>query len=82
MQRDPLKRLGGGPRDAEEIKEHKYFSKINWDDYMNKRVPPPKIRNYTKTLQMYNHPRMFQADDQDLSANLLPGWSFINNEDL
>jgi len=27
-----MKRLGAGPRDAEEIKEHEFFKDINWDD--------------------------------------------------
>ena len=83
LQRNPSKRLGGGPRDAEEIKEHKYFKDINWDDVYNKKISPPKMKNYSKALQLYNHPRMFQPDDQDQNSNtLLPGWSFINNEDI
>ncbi|KAG8379025.1 hypothetical protein BUALT_Bualt07G0045300 [Buddleja alternifolia] len=30
LQKDPLKRLGSGPRGAEEIKSHKWFRTINW----------------------------------------------------
>ena len=84
LQRDPNKRLGSGPKDALEIKEHKYFKKVNWDDVYNKKIVPPKIRNYSKHLQMYNHPRMFQADEQDYNNvdTVLPGWSFINNDDI
>jgi hypothetical protein len=29
--KNPHKRLGAGPRDAEEIKEHPFFKGINWD---------------------------------------------------
>lgn len=27
---DPDKRLGGGPRDVEEIKEHPWFTGVDW----------------------------------------------------
>ena len=82
LQREPSKRLGGGPRDALEIKEHPYFKNTNWDDVYNKKIPPPKMKNYSR-LQLYNRPRMFQPDDQDFNGNTeLPGWSFINNDEF
>ena len=83
LQKDPNKRLGS-VKDACEVKEHKYFKKVNWEDVYHKRIPTPKMRNYAKHLQMYNHPRMFQADEQDYSNvdTVLPGWSFINNDDI
>jgi hypothetical protein len=36
LNRNPLKRLGSGKRDAEEIKDHVFFTnaKINWDEAM------------------------------------------------
>ena len=39
--RDPARRLGSGPNDAEEIKAHPFFRDVNWDDMFHKRVPPP-----------------------------------------
>ncbi|XP_070576508.1 RAC-gamma serine/threonine-protein kinase-like isoform X2 [Ptychodera flava] len=39
--KDPKLRLGGGPEDATEIMEHKFFESIHWDDLYNKRIPPP-----------------------------------------
>lgn len=68
-------------RDAAEIKEHKYFEEIDWEDVYNKKIPPPKMRGYSK-VQLYNHPRMFQPDDQEIDKKDLPGWSFINNEEF
>ncbi len=41
LTRDPARRLGSGPTDAEEIKAHPFFRDVNWDDMFNKRVPPP-----------------------------------------
>jgi len=33
-----MKRLGAGPRDAEEIKEHEFFKDINWDDVQRRKL--------------------------------------------
>ena len=41
--KDPVGRLGGGPRDADEIKEHPWFSGINWARMMSKEEVPPFI---------------------------------------
>ncbi|TIC03406.1 kinase-like protein [Wallemia mellicola] len=41
LTRDPTKRLGAGESDAEEIKSHAYFRDVNFDDVLNKRIPPP-----------------------------------------
>ncbi|KXN88120.1 Protein kinase C-like protein, partial [Leucoagaricus sp. SymC.cos] len=41
LQRDPIRRLGSGKEDAEEIKRQPFFKDVNWDDVLNKRIPPP-----------------------------------------
>lgn len=41
FQRDPNRRLGGGKRDAEEIKTHLFFSSIDWQRVYEKLEPPP-----------------------------------------
>lgn len=41
LTRDPTRRLGAGPDDALEIKRHPFFKDVNWDDVLNKRIPPP-----------------------------------------
>jgi hypothetical protein len=41
LQRDPARRLGGGPDDAVSIKRHGFFRGVNWDDMLAKRVAPP-----------------------------------------
>lgn len=52
MQRNPAKRLGSGKGDAEEIKNHKFFTGVNWNEVYNKKLKPPlpkrKIRISTK----------------------------------
>ena len=39
LQRDPSRRLGAGG--AEEIKRQPFFKDVNFDDVLNKRIPPP-----------------------------------------
>ncbi|KAL8745507.1 MAG: hypothetical protein Q9190_002359 [Brigantiaea leucoxantha] len=50
--REPELRLGSGPTDAQEIMSHAFFRTINWDDFRDKKVPPPfqpQISNPTDT---------------------------------
>ena len=87
LQKDPWKRLGGSSRDAEEIKEHPYFKDVNWDDVYNKRITPPPINIFSNNIMhVYQRPRLFNDDSMNRSSdkpnpNMLPGWSFINNEE-
>ena len=87
LQKDPWKRLGGSSRDAEEIKEHPYFKDVNWDDVYNKRITPPPINVFSNNIMhVYQRPRLFNDDSMNRSLdkpnpNMLPGWSFINNEE-
>ena len=41
LQKDKTFRLGTGPRDHLDVKDHVFFRNINWDDLYNKRVEPP-----------------------------------------
>uniref|UniRef100_A0A7N4NXN1 non-specific serine/threonine protein kinase n=1 Tax=Sarcophilus harrisii TaxID=9305 RepID=A0A7N4NXN1_SARHA len=41
LKKDPKQRLGGGPRDAKEVMEHRFFSAINWQDVLQKKLLPP-----------------------------------------
>ena len=88
LQKDPNKRLGGNIKDAQEIKEHPYFKDVNWDDVYNKKIIPPPVNIFTnKIMHVYHRPRLFANDDylnktsDKPNPNMLPGWSFINNEE-
>ena len=37
----PRKRLGGGEGDADELKNHPFFSPVEWEKLMNKEIKPP-----------------------------------------
>uniref|UniRef100_A0A672M1Q8 non-specific serine/threonine protein kinase n=1 Tax=Sinocyclocheilus grahami TaxID=75366 RepID=A0A672M1Q8_SINGR len=52
LQKDPKQRLGGGPDDAKETMQHKFFAGIEWQDvYEKKLVPPfkPQVTSETDT---------------------------------
>uniref|UniRef100_A0A8C6PQ32 non-specific serine/threonine protein kinase n=1 Tax=Nothobranchius furzeri TaxID=105023 RepID=A0A8C6PQ32_NOTFU len=52
LKKDPMQRLGGGPDDAKEIMQHRFFAGINWQDvYEKKLVSPfkPQVTSETDT---------------------------------
>ena len=83
LEKNPKKRLGGGKRDALEIKEDDYFKDVDWDKVYYKKIKPPKFKNYNnKSVKTYRYPKAFARDDKNVVNNKLIGWSFINSEDL
>ena len=40
---NPKKRIGYGDSDAKKIKEHQYFSDVDWNKYLNKEIDPPFV---------------------------------------
>ncbi|XP_062454197.1 RAC-beta serine/threonine-protein kinase isoform X1 [Rhea pennata] len=38
LKKDPKQRLGGGPNDAKEVMEHRFFAAINWQDVVQKKM--------------------------------------------
>lgn len=50
LTRDPLRRLGGGPTDAEEIKCHPFFRETVWEDVYRKRIPAPYFPTVVRGL--------------------------------
>lgn len=65
--RDPTRRLGAGPTDAEEIKAHIFFQGINWDDIMNKRVPAPYFPTINGPLDTSNFDQEFTREQPTLT---------------
>uniref|UniRef100_A0A8C7AQW2 non-specific serine/threonine protein kinase n=1 Tax=Neovison vison TaxID=452646 RepID=A0A8C7AQW2_NEOVI len=41
LRKDPKQRLGGGPEDAKEIMQHRFFASIVWQDVYEKKLSPP-----------------------------------------
>lgn len=73
LDRDPKRRLGAGPGDAEEIKKHPFFSEINWEDVLEKKIKPewiPPIKDETDTSnfdkEFTTQPTAVSYEDPDL----------------
>ncbi|XP_030896306.1 ribosomal protein S6 kinase alpha-5 isoform X2 [Mirounga leonina] len=85
LMKDPKKRLGCGPRDADEIKEHLFFQKINWDDLAAKKVLAPFKPVIRDELDVSNFAEEFTEMDPTYSPAALPqsserlfqGYSFV-----
>eukprot|EP00347_Sterkiella_histriomuscorum_P000026 403377465 len=44
LNRNPLKRLGAGPKDSDEIKTHIFFKDVDWKQVIDRQLPVPKPR--------------------------------------
>lgn len=62
LTRDPERRLGSGPQDAGDIKQHAFFRGVNWDDMLAKRVPPPFYPTITDRLDTSNFDEEFTKE--------------------
>ena len=80
LNRNPMKRLGSGPDDAESIKAHPFFSSINWIDAANRNLQPPKPRmnSLVKTANLKNV--FADKDKMGINPKDLKNWSFIDKD--
>jgi len=67
LRKDPMERLGGGPSDAQEIKEHPFFGSINWFDLNAKRVTPPYKPEVTSETDTRYFDDVFTGDSVELT---------------
>ena len=56
---DPKKRLGSGKNGFKDLKNHKYFENINWDDLENKKIKPPFVPNIDNSIDLKYFDKMF-----------------------
>lgn len=59
--KDPIKRLGGGPKDAEELKGHPFLRSINWTLLTERKVPPPFLPQIDHELDVSNFAEEFTS---------------------
>lgn len=58
LEKDPSKRLGSGPTECEEIKQHPFFHGLDWKQLLLKSIPmewKPEISDKTDTSQFDPH---------------------------
>ena len=54
FRKDPEKRLGGGPDDAEAVKKHPWFDGVDWDMLLDKKVKPPFVPKTKDEIDVSN----------------------------
>ncbi|GAA5944436.1 hypothetical protein JCM10213_002653 [Rhodosporidiobolus nylandii] len=67
LTKDPARRLGGGPADAVEIKQHAFFKDTNWDDVFHKRIPSPFYPAITSATDTSNFDSLFTDEQPTLT---------------
>lgn len=72
LKRNPLKRLGSGERDANEIKGETFFEAIDWDALLAKKVKPPFLPSIKESLDVSNFDSDFTQLQPVLSPPLTP----------
>ncbi|KAM4633364.1 RAC-alpha serine/threonine-protein kinase-like [Polymixia lowei] len=78
LRKDPKHRLGGGPDDAKEIMQHKFFCGIRWQDvYERKLTPPfkPQVTSETDT-------RYFDVEFTGQTITMTPPGQDVSMESL
>ncbi|XP_041132635.1 LOW QUALITY PROTEIN: ribosomal protein S6 kinase alpha-5-like [Polyodon spathula] len=85
LMKDPKKRLGSGPSGSDEVKNHPFYQKINWDELASKKVSAPFKPVIRDELDVSNFAEEFTEMDPTYSPAALPqnsdrifqGYSFI-----
>ncbi|XP_005285457.1 ribosomal protein S6 kinase alpha-5 isoform X1 [Chrysemys picta bellii] len=85
LMKDPKKRLGCGSGGADEIRQHPFFQKINWDDLAAKKIPAPFKPVIRDELDVSNFAEEFTEMDPTYSPAATPqtserifqGYSFV-----
>ncbi|KAJ6512105.1 protein kinase C1 [Mycena vitilis] len=67
LNRDPLRRLGAGEEDAEEIKRQPFFKDVNFDDVLNKRIPPTYFPSINGSADTSNFDEEFTKEQPTLT---------------
>ncbi|KAJ2734777.1 Serine/threonine kinase [Coemansia sp. BCRC 34962] len=67
LEKDPSKRLGAGPNDADDIMKHSFFTGINWDDVLNKKIPPPYVPDIRGRFDVSNFDPEFTNEKPGLT---------------
>ncbi|XP_037535939.1 serine/threonine-protein kinase N2-like [Nematolebias whitei] len=68
LKRNPLKRLGAGEKDANEVKGEKFYEDIDWEALMAKKLKPPFLPSIKESTDVSN----FDSDFTQLQPVLSP----------
>ena len=59
---DPEKRIGAGRSGFENLKKHKYFEDINWDDLENKKIQAPFVPDLDNSTDLKYFDKIFTEE--------------------
>jgi len=87
FKKDPERRLGGGPNDAEDIKKHPWFEGIDWGAVLRREYKPPFVPKTKSEIDVSNFDVEFTKTsidslketgmlEQISSPGSYPDWSF------
>lgn len=68
--------MGSGKSDAMEIKAHKFFEGVSWEDVLRRKIKPP--RPYLMAEKRLRTTDVEFSQHNEFSPNNLEGWSFVN----
>ena len=66
-----MQRLGSGPRGADEVLTHPFFSAINWHDLLEKKVQPPYNPGVGKFDTHYVPRNLNEITPRDREASMM-----------
>ncbi|XP_068594968.1 serine/threonine-protein kinase N2-like [Brachionichthys hirsutus] len=72
LKKNPLKRLGAGERDANEVKGDEFFETIDWEALMTKKVKPPFLPSVKESTDVSNFDNEFTRLQPILSPPCKP----------
>ena len=61
LHREPAERLGSGPTDADEIKDHLFFASVEWEALLDGSAPPPWTPTVVGSLDTSQFDREFTS---------------------
>jgi serine/threonine protein kinase len=95
LERDPRRRLGGGPSDATEVQKHPFFAGLDWEKLYKKQYKPPfkpKVESeadtsnfdpcFTETLPVDSLPNNQSAPLSDSVQQNFKGFTYTDDEKL
>lgn len=88
MNRNPNRRLGAGPTDAEEIKKHPFFDPVDWDKVLARGyvMPKPAVRPIVHqqiNSSIFAEPRVAEVEKEVIvTGNSMNASAMSNSQQL
>jgi len=67
LRKNPRERLGGSRADAKEVKSHVFFKSIDWNDLVQKKIPPPFKPQVTSETDLRYFDAVFTGQPVELT---------------